>query len=182
MSALYLLLVVSLVLFIWGLVSIRPDTRNADEVLCCIEKSDSWENEPDLLAVELGARIFSSEDSRAVGSETWRDFARWFRSERKILALDWLREVRGHVRKIIREHRRAARQHPDADPIQELRLALRFFLFELTSGILYGLVWMRGPDDLARAVELFLEAAAKLRKAAERALPPTDSATRPART
>ena len=181
MSLLYFLLVGSLVLVIWGVVSIWPDTRNADEVLCCIEKSRSWENEPDLLAVELGARIFTSEDSRTVGSETWPDLARWFRSERKTLALGWLREVRGHVRRIVREHRRAARQRPDADPIEELGLALRFFLFESACGILYGVIWMRGPDDLARAAESLLGTAAKLRKAAECALPPTDPATQPAR-
>jgi hypothetical protein len=170
-SVLYFLLATLLALIIWQLAAMRSDTRSADEVLCRTQEMESADEEQDLLALELGARIFNSEDSRVIVSETWPDFARWFHSQRKTLALDWLREVRGHVRQIIREHRQAARQSPDADPVGELKLAVQFLLFELASGILYALIWMRGPADLSAAVESFLDATARLRKAVDAALP-----------
>jgi hypothetical protein len=171
MSVLYVLLAAILALIIWQLARIRPDTREADEVLSRTQEMESADEQRDLLALELGARIFNSADSQVIVSETWPDFARWFHSRRKMLALDWLREVRGHVRQIIREHRQAARQRPDADPVDELKLAVQFLLFELASGILYALIWMRDPADLSTVVESFLDGTARLRRAVDRALP-----------
>ena len=173
MMVIYLLLAAVLVLIIGLLVVSRPPAKFEESVFCCAQGPGWADRELDLLALELAARIFRADDSRLIAAETGPDFALWFDSERKTIALDWLREVRGRVRQIIREHRKVAGRRPDANPVQEMKLASEFVLFELTSGILFLLICLRGPADLSKAVERLLEGTARLRKAAERALSPT---------
>lgn len=109
------------------------------------------EDEPkvDSTTLEIPAKIFSREDSDFVASETSAGFARKFRDERAIIALCWVRRVRCEVSILIHYHRRRARENPDAKPIDELKLALDFLLFELTSGILCCFIWLFGPVHAA---------------------------------
>lgn len=125
----------------------------------------------DSLTSELSGRIFGREDSDFVGSETSGQFTRQFRRERTALALEWLRAIRGRVNQLMRGHLRASRINDDLKPADEIKLWFEFFLFQLTSGILYFVIWMCGP---ARAVELAgysLGLVAQLQKVAEEALP-----------
>lgn len=125
----------------------------------------------DPLTSELTGRIFDREDSDFVASETSRQITRQFRRERTALALEWLRAIRGRVNQLMRGHLRASRINDDLKPADEIKLWFEFLLFQLTSGILYLVIWVCGP---ARAVELVgysLGLVAQLQKVTEEALP-----------
>jgi len=125
----------------------------------------------DPLDSELSARIFDPEDADFVANETSRPNARQFRQERTVLALDWLRAIRYHVNQLIRAHLRAARGNAGLKPADEIRLGFEFLLFQLTSGILYLVIWACGPPRAAKLVGYSLELAGQLRKVTEDVLP-----------
>lgn len=120
----------------------------------------------DPLNSELSARIFDPEDADFVSREMSRGDARQFRQERTALALDWLRAVRGQVKQLIQTHVRAVRGDAGLKPADEIRVGFEFLLFQLTSGILYSVVWAFGPQRAAKLVGYSLELAGQLRKVA----------------
>jgi len=106
--------------------------------------------ELDHSCVELGPKIFASADSDFVIQETSPSFARRFREERTGLALQWLGRIRRHTNGLIRLHARSARANPDLRVKDEIALGFDFLVFQLTIGILYYVVWLRGPFHAAR--------------------------------
>jgi hypothetical protein len=130
----------------------------------------------DSLAAELSARIFSAEDSEFVSRETCASAARAFQQERATLALEWLRGVRSQVNRLFRSHLQAARQNPDLKPAGELRLGMHFLTFQLTTGILYIVIRVRGPLPAARLVLFSLLLSEKMIKMAKDVLPSTGTA------
>jgi hypothetical protein len=125
----------------------------------------------DAITSDLLARIFNPEDSDFVTRESSRQIARSFRRERSALALQWLLEVRRHVSLLMQTHRRVARSNPSLKPSGELRLGFEFLLFQVTSGILYLVIWLFGPLHAATLVRYALELAGKLRKMTEDIMP-----------
>jgi hypothetical protein len=125
----------------------------------------------DSLAAELSTRIFSREDSDFVSSETPVHVAHAFQRERRTLALAWLRGVRAEVSCLFRSHLKAARRNQDLRPAAELRLAVHFLAFQLTTGLLYTLIRTRGPRPAARLVLLSLDLSDKLLGMAKDILP-----------
>jgi hypothetical protein len=139
-------------------------------------EGDPQEFKRDSLATELSARIFSAEDSEFVSSETCASAARAFQQERTTLALEWLRGVRTQVNRLFRSHLQAARQNPDLKPAGELRLGMHFLTFQLTTGILYIVIRMRGPLPAARLVLFSLLLSEKMLKMAKDVLPSAGTA------
>jgi len=88
-----------------------------------------------------------------------------------MLALDWLRAVRGQVNHLIRAHLRAARGNAELKPAEEIKLGFEFLVFQLTSGILYLVIWAFGPPRAAKLVGYSLELAGQMRKVTEDILP-----------
>lgn len=120
---------------------------------------------------DLSARIFDPEDLDFVASENSRQLTRQFRQERTRLALDWLRAVRGQVNQSIRVHVREARGNAGLKPSDEIRLGFEFLVFQLTSGILYLVIWACGPPRAAKLVGYSLKLAGQLRNVTEDVLP-----------
>jgi hypothetical protein len=170
MNVVYLLLGGVAALACWRIFLMRTENRTSPEALGW-EEDSTRSDESDLLAVELGARIFSSEDSRLIAAETSPKFASWFESERRALALDWLEQVRKRVRQIVREHRRAASQNPGVRPADELKLVSQFLWFEMTSNILYCFIRLRGPRHASTLVGSFLDGAGRVRAMVEGPMP-----------
>ncbi len=167
----YLLLAVVTILNICLFLSRRGGRRDFGG-----EVDRTWQGTADPLGwdplnSELSTRIFDPEDADFVACETSRRDARQFRQERTALALDWLREVRGQVNQLIRAHVRAARGNAGLKPADEMRLGFEFLLFQLTSGILYLVIWTCGSPRAARLVGYSLELAAQLRNVTEDILP-----------
>ena len=113
---------------------------------------------PDYSCLQLGPRIFDPVDSGFVARETSAHFARRFREERTLLALQWLNQIRRHTNFFMRIHAKAARSNTDLRVQDELALGFDFLLFQLTIGILYCAVWLRGPFHAARLVRYSLTA------------------------
>ena len=123
------------------------------------------------LDLEVSARIFSSEDFDFVKREVPRQYALRFSEERTVLALGWLCRVRSQVNGLIRAYRRAARGNRDLKPTDELKLVFEVLLFQLTSGILWWVIWFHGPLHAAKLLGWSLELAGKLRRITEAVLP-----------
>jgi hypothetical protein len=134
----------------------------------------SWEE--DDLALEIGGRIFSGEDWEIVRSETTPRFARGFRDERIVLALEWLCLVRRQVRRLVRDYRRLARFDVNARAADELAIAAHFLFFELTVGILCGLIWIHGPSNVAKLLAWSLDSARKVRRITRHVAPDSSAA------
>src|SRR5262249_45564833 len=96
---------------------------------------------------------------------------RRFRRERTRLALDWIRIVRSRVNQLMRVHLGASRKNSDLKPADEVRVWFEFFLFQLTSGILYLVIWICVPARAADLVEYFLELVGQLRRMTQDILP-----------
>ena len=130
----------------------------------------------DSLAGELSVRIFRAEDSEFVARETSPSVARAFRQERTVLAIEWLRGVRGQASRLFRSHLKTARLNPDLSPVGELRLGFQFLAFQLTTSILYAVIRIRGPVRAARLVLFSLDLYEKLLKMAKDLSPITGTA------
>ena len=172
MSAqLYLLVIGAVAVAACVLILWRERQQGLNENLLPMEEATSRPIGGDPLTSELSARIFDPEDSDFVASESSRQMARSFRRQRAALALDWLVEVRKHVSLLMGAHRRAARSNPDLKPGDELRLGFGFLLFEVTTGILYLVIWVIGPTHAASLVGYSLQLAERLGKMTEAILP-----------
>lgn len=125
----------------------------------------------DPLTSEMSVRIFSREDSDFVAGETSQQIKRQFRRARTALAIDWLRAVRSQVNQLMRRHFRASRGNDDLKPADEIKLGFEFLLFQLTSGILYLVIWVCGPARAGELVGYSLGLVAQLQKVTEEALP-----------
>jgi hypothetical protein len=156
----------ALLLLVW-----RERWRSFNESLITLAEDSSLSIGGCTLTSELSARIFDPEDSDFVAGETSRQLARSFRRQRAVLALDWLGEVRQEVRLLMRAHRGAARSNPDLTPAGELKVVFEFLLFQVTTGILYLVIWIIGPLHAARLVGYSLELGGQLRKMSEDILP-----------
>jgi hypothetical protein len=117
----------------------------------------------DDLSLELGARIFSSEDFDFMESEASGEFQSRFREERVALALAWLVQLRGEVNRLMRMHAKVARLSPNLRPIEELKLAAEYCLFHLSNWILYSAVCVRGPVAAANLVAYSIRLACEVK-------------------
>jgi len=168
---LYFLLIAAMALVVSVLVLWRDKRRSFEKNTNAVEAETSHLIDWDSLTSELSARIFASEDSDFVASESSRQFARTFRESRAALALDWLRGVRRQVKVLRRAHLVAARGNHDLRPADELRLGFEFLLFQLTSGLLFLIIWVYGPMHAAKLVGYSLELSEQLRRMTASILP-----------
>ena len=94
---------------------------------------------------ELMERILAREDAafvKQIGSQSvWR----YFVTERRRLALGWLRRLFVAARTLRRRHVQSARQSSDARLGSELRLAIESATFVLMYGFVVGVMRTAGP-------------------------------------
>jgi hypothetical protein len=128
------------------------------------------------LDLEIGERIFSAADWEIVRSETKGSFARGFRDERTVLALEWLRLLRSQVRSLVDEYRLLARMDGNVRVVDELQMAVQFFLFELTTGLLCWLILIHGPSRVARVFAWSLDSGQELRRMVRQVAPKPSAA------
>ena len=167
----YFLLAAVIIVSVCLLLSRRGGRRDFDWEGIGTGQETSLPGGWDSLASELSARIFDPEDLNFVASEASRQLTRQFRRERTTLALGWLRAVRGQVNHLIRAHLRAARGNAELKPADEIKLGFEFLVFQLTSGILYLVIWSFGPPRAAKLVGYSLELAGQMRNVAKDVLP-----------
>jgi len=165
------LVAVVVILSVCFLVSVRSCRLKLDSESYGTEQGTSGPLGWEYLMSEVSPRIFDREDSNFLATETSRQVTRRFRRERTRLALDWIRIVRSRVNQLMRVHLGASRKNSDLKPADEVRVWFEFFLFQLTSGILYLVIWICGPARAADLVEYFLELVGQLRRMTQDILP-----------
>lgn len=117
----------------------------------------------DSLSLELGARVFSSQDLDFVARHCSGEFRRRFREERSLLALEWLAQIRSEIDRSMRVHVKTARLNANLKTSGELKLALEYFLFQLSNRVLYCAVCVHGPLAAAKLVRYSTRLAAELK-------------------
>ena len=102
---------------------------------------------------ELVERLFGSDDWNFVRAQGSEQLSRLFLRERRELALSWMRGVRERASGLMNSHRLAARASSYLKPLDELRVAVYYLLFELLCRSFALAVWLRGPVALAGLIE-----------------------------
>jgi hypothetical protein len=167
----YIFLIGILMLVASALVLRRSARLRMDAVARWSEEPLSVLQDENCKFLELGVRIFALEDYEFIALETPSEFQRVFRAERTALALEWLDQVRRGVGRLIRTHLRTARGSANLRPADEVKLGFEFLSFQLTIGILYCAVWLRGPLHAARLVGFCIKLAEGFKSLTTGALP-----------
>lgn len=123
-----------------------------------------------LLPGDLVGRIFDRPDLEYVTTKTSPEIRRLFLTERKRIALSWVRRLRLEIVNLMHFHRSYSRFHSQLGLLTELRLALDFAGLLLVCRILEMLFYFRGTYAAPRMVRGAASAAARLCTASEKSL------------
>ena len=119
--------------------------RNSDSAGVSGAVPDASEYLVQLPPGSLMARCLSEEDVSFIESLASAGVCRLFLSERRRLALQWLRLTRREATRLFGLHVRTARYAPDLQPLTEGKLVVQFAAFWLIYEVLVGLVRLYGP-------------------------------------
>jgi hypothetical protein len=111
---------------------------------------------------EFVLKIFSPADWQFVSETKSPNIEKLFRSERKAVALLWVRQTSAAIQRIMREHAEAARGSHDLEFTTEVKLVLLYGELMLLCGALFlaiqsaGPLWVRGvalyADSLSQSI------------------------------
>lgn len=90
-------------------------------------------------------RIFSMEDWEFARSQQAPGILQSFHSERKAVALSWLRQTQDYVAQLMDFHVRLSRQRPDLGPATEVKLTLEYVEFQFICRLLAAMIGIAGP-------------------------------------
>jgi len=99
---------------------------------------------------EYVSKIFSRDDWKFVAAMKSPALERFFRAERKSLALLWVQQTSADIQKIMRQHAEVSRRSEDLDFATEMKLFSRYAELRMICGILVlsielaGPLWLRG--------------------------------------
>lgn len=111
---------------------------------------------------EFALKIFSRTDWEFASATKSPKIEELFRSERKAVALLWVRQTSAAIQRIMREHAETARRSADLEFTTEVKLALLYGELMLLCGALFlaiqsaGPLWVRGvalyADSLSQRI------------------------------
>ena len=104
-------------------------------------------------------RMFAADDMEFISQTAAPDVKRFFLSERKTLAIQWLRMTKKQVRELMNLHLKLASYANQPSPRYEFGLAVDYLRFLLVSHSLMMLLWLRGPFDATKAINFTLHGA-----------------------
>jgi hypothetical protein len=129
---------------------------------------DSDHFPPESCPAEYVSKIFSRDDWEFVAAMKSPALERFFRAERKSLALLWVQQTSADIRKIMRHHAELSRSSEDLDFVTEMRLFSRYAELRIICGLLVlsielaGPLWLRGlalhASKLSQRIEQAQEA------------------------
>jgi hypothetical protein len=105
---------------------------------------------PESCPAEYVSKIFSRDDWEFVAAMKSPALERFFREERKSLALLWVQQTSADVQKIMRQHAELSRRSEDLEFATEMKLFSRYAELRMICGILFvsievaGPLWLRG--------------------------------------
>ena len=121
-------------------------------------------------------RLFSREDREFARTENSPEILRLFETERKAVALAWLKQTQDYVAQLMDFHVRLARQRPDLKPSVELKLTLEYLRFRLVCGLLAGVLRAMGPCRVRGFAAYAVNQATHLGAVSEKVLSSLDDA------
>jgi hypothetical protein len=129
---------------------------------------DSAHFPPESCPAEYVSKIFSRDDWEFVAAMKSPALERFFREERKSLALLWVQQTTASIQKIMRQHAELSRRSEDLDFATEMKLFSRYAELRMICGILVvsielaGPLWLRGlalhASKLSQRIEQAQEA------------------------
>ena len=153
MSGTVALLAVGLLLIGLLAVLLRRTEPSADD---CFSPSEDCSFPPSLKFADrrkdILDRIFGHEDWEFVLNHGAKEIRRLFLIERKKTALYWLSEIRSLSNATMRFHVYRARKSEKLQPIQEFKLAAKFFAIRAKCGFIAVMLMLRGPVALRSMV------------------------------
>jgi hypothetical protein len=100
--------------------------------------------------IEFVPRLFSPDDSRFVSGTKSPHLVKLFRSERRAVALLWVRQISAAIQSTMREHTKMARTNDGLEFSTELKLFLTYSELLLICGVLFVAIQTTGPVWLGR--------------------------------
>jgi hypothetical protein len=97
---------------------------------------------------EFVSRVFSSEDARFISGARSDQLAKLFHSERKAVALIWVRQISVSIQSTMRDHTRIARSSEGLEFLTELKLFATYIQLMLFCGLLFVAIQSVGPSWL----------------------------------
>jgi hypothetical protein len=97
------------------------------------------------LPVGLVDRILDHDDFVFVDSQKDPRLVQLLETERKAIAMYWLRHTREQVKLLMSFYVKSARHHARLAATLELKLALNFMAFLMVCDALRSAIWLRGP-------------------------------------
>jgi hypothetical protein len=119
-------------------------------------------------------RLFSREDWEFARSQEAPGILQLFHSERKAVALSWLRQTQDYVSQLMEFHVRLSRQRPDLSPTTEVKLTFEYVQFQLLCKVLAAMIRMLGPVRVRAVAERVADMATHLGEVSEKALSSLD--------
>jgi hypothetical protein len=104
-------------------------------------------------------RVFAMEDLEFVRQNGSQAVQRLFRSERKTLAILWLRKTQQQLSLLMDLHLGLAGYAERPGLRLEIRLALQYYSFFVVSHFLLLMLWLRGPFETVRVITYTLDMA-----------------------
>lgn len=104
-------------------------------------------------------RMFATDDMEFISQTAAPDVKRFFLSERKALAIQWLRMTEKQVRELMNLHLKLASYTHQPSPRYEFSLAVDYLCFLLVSHGLMMLLWLRGPFEATKVINYNLRGA-----------------------
>jgi len=106
----------------------------------------------DSLVTETAAvkRIFARDDVEFISQNAAPEVKVFFVSERKVLAIRWLRMTQKQVRELMDLHLKLASYTYEPSPRSEMKLTVNYLCFILASKGLLVLLWLFGPFEVVR--------------------------------
>jgi hypothetical protein len=126
------------------------------------------EEGPSLCPEEFVSRVFSPDDWEFVHGLKAGDIEALFQRERKNVALVWVRQTSAVIRKLMREHARAARQSKNLEFSTEVSILSQFVLSMVACGLLSIAIQVAGPlflGGLARFAQKLSQRIVKVHEA-----------------
>jgi hypothetical protein len=113
-----------------------------------------------VLEAETMKRILSHDDARFIAEQGTCEAQKLFESERKRLALRWVRRMQKQVSELMKLHLMLARYTSKPMPKLELDLSAKCLAFKLISTVVLAIIWLVGPFRAASVVTYTLNSAA----------------------
>lgn len=133
---------------------VRKESLESQDILTCLQFPARTK--------PFVERIFSEQDWAFVSRDTNRAVQRLFQTQRRRLAILWLRQTRSQVAQLMTSYRAIVRQNSHVSAVVEMRVALDYMLFLLTYYALLVLVWLREPTQARKVSGYVLGAATHL--------------------